>query len=478
MIGIWILAGLASSFASGFVSKSEMILGLGEQRILYIEGLKRFSLGSSLIKAVRLPQDLNDQKNTLLLKTAGLGTTDLWIWKSDGSTEHWPIRIVKWAEKTEFPPGLSRALSTLQHLEVQSTADGAWVRGEIRNLDEAKRLENLRQAYPKHVISEAIPSRQLFEDGRARLVSWIADHPDRRHLRMEIMENEIWLRGTIESPHHREAVARKARLLYPLVRTELGSADDAPTVLIRAFLLEVSRSELQTLGLAWPGELPAGLHVSPSILRTQLDFDIALQALSTQGNAKVLSRPELTVRIPGDAELFSGGELPIRHRTRSEQRVDWKPYGLLLKLKSHHVSGHRVKLEFKTEVSELDATLSHDDIPNIKTNRMSTIVDAEFGRPLLLCGLVHERSHSSETGLPILAHLPLLGPLFGKHASQNIQSELVVVLVPSLKIPQNIHPDLRSYFPQGYAPPPRNWIAPDEIARLKRSLDYPWNALR
>ncbi|MEK7691528.1 MAG: hypothetical protein AAB425_10970, partial [Bdellovibrionota bacterium] len=94
-----------------------------------------------------------------------------------------------------------------------------------------------------------------------------------------------------------------------------------------------------------------------------------------------------------------------------------------------------VRLEIQTEVSHLDPTIQIRDTPGIQANRMRTQVDARFGAPLLLSGLLQKNMHERSSGLPLLSKLPILGPLFGSNEYQNDQSELVAVLVPSATPP-------------------------------------------
>ena len=69
-------------------SRATLVLGQGEQRILLIPGLKRYSIGGPQIRVLPAP---DDARESLLLKAIQPGLTDLIVWKSDGSTENRPI---------------------------------------------------------------------------------------------------------------------------------------------------------------------------------------------------------------------------------------------------------------------------------------------------------------------------------------------------------------------------------------------------
>jgi pilus assembly protein CpaC len=150
----------------------------------------------------------------------------------------------------------------------------------------------------------------------------------------------------------------------------------------------------------------------------------------------VLSQPELVVRVPGEAELFSGGEIPIEMRSMRGPHVEWKSYGLSLKLRAIELSGEDVRLEVSSEVSDLDRANGSAKIPALQASRLKTQVDARIGQPLFLSGLFQQRSSETTEGLPFVSRIPLLGALFGSNTQSNEQSELVAMLLPLRSPPE------------------------------------------
>jgi Flp pilus assembly secretin CpaC len=210
-----------------------------------------------------------------------------------------------------------------------------------------------------------------------------------------------------------------------------------------------------------------------------LQLDLTLQALEGEGSVRILSSPELVVRAPGEAELFSGGEIPIQATSAYYSSVTWKNFGLSLKLNVTHTTAEKVRLDIFTEVSHLDTSISSvDKVPGIQSNRMKTQVDARYGVPLLLSGLLQHGMRENARGLPFLRQIPVLGMLFGSDDYLNERSELVAILLPSSVPPPPPLGKIIRYAPKGMLPPPRNWISPEDERRLKSSSDYPWNALQ
>jgi Flp pilus assembly secretin CpaC len=475
--------------------KSAWVLGQGEQRLFRVRGLMRYSIGSDAVRAQILPSAKrsaarfkpssssleNQPTDTLLIKGIHPGQADLWVWNQDGSAEHRTIRVEK-VLHGELKPGLERALSHLEEAEVLISGEGVLLRGQITTIRECARIRSLVEGFPKEIKDETQLSTALLEEGKNRLDDWLKTSPYRSLLRTEIQNGTLFLLGSIEKNLEQTSIRKQALALFPSTQLEISSLpDDAPTIYFRVFLLELKKSHFRQMGISWPGTQEGAFRVTTSGIQDLLQLDLALQELEGEGSIKILSNPELAVRAPGEAELFSGGELPIHAQGRFYSNISWRNFGLTLKLKVTHTAGDRIRLDIFTEVSHLDPSLSDDKVPGIQANRMKTQVDARFGIPLLLSGLLQQGTRQQARGLPLLRQIPVLGALFGSEDYLNEKSELVAILLPSASPPpapmQRVQSQTRSS-PLGPVPPPRNWIRPSEERALRGDREFPWNALK
>ncbi len=415
-------------------------LSVGEQRLLYVPGLKRYSLGGTSLKAQTLPREVDSADSYLLVKAQSPGFSDLWIWKEDGEAEHRPFSIQKTAPESSLKRSLVEGLSGLQEVEIyRSGESGVNLRGEIKSAHELARVEALSRGFPKEIQNDCEPSPALLESGLRRIQEWLANSSYSTHLRVEQHGLRLWIRGSLPRPAEQAEVEKQIRAKFAAAQFEISALpDSSPTVHFRVYLLELRRNSFGALGLNWPAEQQAAFQIvtQPFFgIRNALQLDLALRALEGNGNAKVLSKPELVVRTPGEAELFAGGEIPIVTTSKFGTQVQWKQHGLTLKLKVTHSAGDQIRLEIFTEVSELDLSTSQSEIPGIQANRLKTQVDARFGSPLFLSGLLKQNTREQARGLPALRKIPILGSLFGSKDYLNEQSELVAVLIPSATPP-------------------------------------------
>lgn len=458
---------------AGVVERAPLVLGQGEQRLLRAPGLKRYSLGSACLRAHAM-----DSQDALLIKGMTPGMGDLWIWKQDGTSEHRSIRVEK-VSAGELPPALEKGLGHLEQTEVLLAGSGVILRGEIRTTAEGARIRALSQAFPKELHDETEASDDFLKDSEKRLDSWIKTTPTASGLKLEREGKNLFVRGSLERPSLQIAAEKEIRRIFPQAVVELDSLPDtSPTVYFRVFLLELKKSRFHSIGLSWPAIQEGAFRVTSTGIQDALGLDVAIQALEGEGSLRILSNPELVVRAPGEAELFAGGEIPIQAKSAYYSNTTWKNYGLTLHLKVSQSSGERVRLEIFTEVSHLDQSIALNDVPGLQTNRMKTQVDARYGQPLLLSGLLQQGMREQAKGLPILRRIPVLGTLFGSEDYLQERSELVAILLPASAPPSQPMERLARLAPRGPAPPPRQWVSPDQERALKQSPEWPWNALR
>jgi Flp pilus assembly secretin CpaC len=458
--------------------RAPIYLAVGEQRLINVPDLKRYSLGSDAVRA--LPDKGSDEG--ILIKGVHPGLADLWVWKSDGSQEHRQIRVTQVSDES-LDPGLARALGQLNEVEVHFAGGGIVLRGEVASLREAAAIEAIVTTYPKQVHDETEPSDPFLDQSEEKLRNWLKKSAYSNRLELQRQDKTLWLslkHGSLDDPREKDLLERKIHAIYPFALLQIDTLPDtAPTVHFKVFLLELQKTRFGSFGLGWPATQEGAFRVTTSAITNMLQLDLTLQELEGEGSAKILSNPELVVRAPGEAELFSGGELPIEMQSRFYSDVVWKNFGLTLKLNVTHSAGNRVRLDIFTEVSRLDPSLAghtQSQLPGIQSSRMKTQVDAVYGRPLLLSGLLQQGTRQNAQGLPILRDIPVLGALFGSEDYQKDRSELVAILVPSAELPENPMERIERVLPKGPIPPPRSPANPAKDRELLNSPDYPWNA--
>ena len=63
---------------------------------------------------------------------------------------------------------------------------------------------------------------------------------------------------------------------------------------------------------------------------------------------------------------------------------------------------------------------------------LDSVVNLELGQSIVLAGLTARSESHSQSGVPGLSQLPIVGPLFGTWAQRSEHTENIIVIVPSV----------------------------------------------
>ena len=158
-------------------------------------------------------------------------------------------------------------------------------------------------------------------------------------------------------------------------------------------------------------------------------------SLVKKGLAKILARPELFVRAGEEASFHSGGEYPVAYSTASQgafhRRVDWKPYGLSLRVKPQSADRLHIHSEVHLELSELNQAQASEGIPSLSRRKLDTKTSSLDGETIILSGLLRHTESTQNEGIPILSDIPLIGGLFGQRGEQKEDTELFMTVTYS-----------------------------------------------
>lgn len=306
------------------------------------------------------------------------------------------------------------------------------IQGEILGRQVYQKLLLLLRNQASGVVVLALPSPGIRESLIEQANTLLAN----RGLMTVTVTNaghRFFLEGTVTRPEDVDLAYETVQNVLPNIENHIPlPLSLAPTVLIKVFILELSRQAHETLGLSWPSHTLNAAVFTPQAMLFNPSWAVSIHHLSARGQARVLAEPSLAVKLGSHAELSAGGEIPIRTTGRYENKVVWKRYGLSVKLHVIGTTGKHLRTKIETESSQLDSATAVDGVPGLRTNNMSTEIDAPVGQPILLTGLFQAGSAKDVEKLPLIGDIPLIGELFKSRRFIEHDSELLVALLPSL----------------------------------------------
>jgi general secretion pathway protein D len=152
----------------------------------------------------------------------------------------------------------------------------------------------------------------------------------------------------------------------------------------------------------------------------------------------IISRPSLVVRDGVTANLEVGTEIPIASTTSGPDQptttsVQYRKTGLSLSVTPTVNSRGVVILEIDQQITNsLDGGVTVGDAPSISTRNLTTEVVANSGQTVILGGIISENKTNSQSNVPGLSSIPLLGNLFSVKSDAKIKTELVIMVTPRI----------------------------------------------
>ena len=126
----------------------------------------------------------------------------------------------------------------------------------------------------------------------------------------------------------------------------------------------------------------------------------------------------------GEQGTFNtGGEVNVRLEGALATGLEQIKFGSAIEVQPRYDrrSG-RIEVRISADISEL-AEPGVDGLPGRTISTLSTLVNVELGQSIVLAGADSRSAAKSSAGLPGLSRIPVLGYLFGTHASRKQHTE-------------------------------------------------------
>jgi len=170
------------------------------------------------------------------------------------------------------------------------------------------------------------------------------------------------------------------------------------------------------------------------------NFEVAINALESSGQAKSLAAPSLLVLNNQQAQINVGQQIPVQQTyvtaiggigNQGYGSVQYLNTGITLSVRPRVNPGGLVYLEIEQEVSNPGPRPGGaNDNPPINQRLIQTQVAVQSGETLMLGGLIRDNRSESAKGVPFISRVPILRNLFGTTGQSKDRTELIVLITP------------------------------------------------
>ena len=239
------------------------------------------------------------------------------------------------------------------------------------------------------------------------------------------------------------------------VNWAVGNVDSDSTVPIGTFNQPVGGasigsiiSAIQNPEAAGTAAIPGGLTLGAGrFLDNGTNFAVLLRALRNDGNSNILQTPSITTLDNEEAEIKVAQEVPFvtgqytstggnnNGSVNPFQTIQREEVGTILKITPQINEIDSVTLKIEQESSDLSpsATAAAGSVDLITNKRtISTKVMVEDGGVIVLGGLIRDSAIESESRVPVLGAIPIIGEFFKTRSGSKEKRNLMVFIRPTI----------------------------------------------
>ena len=297
----------------------------------------------------------------------------------------------------------------------------------------------------------------------ANEIKRVLGYPD---IRVVKVNKTVILEGTVNDQYQR-ARAEKIAAAYGDKVVNLLEIAKPMQIKIEAKIVEISRNKTDKLGLQYystntanPGIFFAGQYQNSVLQGTAISLGNlgAVAPLNTQlnlllqnGFAKLLSQPNMVTLSGEKANILVGGQIPVPVSNMAGQvSIEWKDYGIKLEISPEASLDGIITSKVKAEVSAMEWNNpttkiklgSNIEIPSIRMRKAETAIALASGQTMAIGGLIANDITRDVTKIPFLGDLPVIGQLFRSTSFIKGETELIILVTPTIVDPQALVPPM------------------------------------
>jgi len=251
-------------------------------------------------------------------------------------------------------------------------------------------------------------------------------------------------------------IIKDIRETFPKIDSLTLALDtETPQIRVSAKIVNVDKSYIRQLGVQWgatgnnvqPYDQSVGIDVTPTtpppmgsvrwgIVSGDYNINAEINAMVSDNVGEVVDNPEIVTLDNQEATLKSGDQVPVSMLDEAGNIVTvYYNAGVELTVKPHVTSQNRVALDVNVTKNDYREGTSGQYIIIEREATTACIVDN--GGALVIGGISSKGVDKTNSGVPVLKDLPILGRLFRYNSTDKTDTELVIYITPHIILPES-----------------------------------------
>ncbi len=421
-------------------------LYVGDMQVLKLGKITRVAVGNGSLLSTSILENGN-----LLVLAEKEGDTELQIWLENGNQVRHKIYITK-QDSARTSSEIRGVLRNLPNLTLRKVGGNTIIEGSVTE-QTSQLIDKVAGKYSDLINLTTISSLADISTLLSSLTG----------LKVSQVGKYAVIEGSVDADG--KALIEAAKSVFPTILDLTSQTKLAlkPTISLNVQITEFNTNKLDELGIRWSTSFngPSIGYTEDfadkgvaTVLENQNVLSVtgatlagsghgffglatlitsAINIAVTDGDALILASPTLTAKSGGKAEFLSGGQIPIPvPGPDGTTTIEFKDYGISLKVEPEAGINGNVSAKVEAEVSTIDASVTVNGVPGIRTRKTLTEANLRNGETLVISGLVNNEVSKDTDKVAWLGDLPILGPLFRSTSFRNNRSDLVIFITPTV----------------------------------------------
>ena len=202
-------------------------------------------------------------------------------------------------------------------------------------------------------------------------------------------------------------------------------------------LVDLAGNSIAALANANDRVLSPSLQILASTAFGNFSLSAFIEALEQHKLSNVQAAPSIQVVDNHRARIQVGEKTPVRvldtgsGNVQAQATVTWEDTGIILEVTPHVTNNLQILLDVSAERSGIQV-----DIPDIgytfKKQIGQTRLLLDDGETMVIGGLTLSEVERSETGIPLLMNIPVIGALFRTTKTSEKKQDLIILVTPHI----------------------------------------------